>query len=804
MENLTEKNRCSNIEKEKEVFDVSPSNSLLSKPRIAKLKALFERSPTNRDRNLSKHRGSQTVSRSHSLGAIRKPLFSEAMDTSQKNKANASVLPIPDGGKLKVPKLSLSATVISKPVPLIKRSKSLKTISQPQKLTTLTNKSSFNSDTVSDNQNKSGSVSKVSGKDSAVVKKPETMSKATFKKSVTSQDLQKEQFSNELYRRRRSLESLIGDEPPVITWPTSVMFAPIVNNVKTQNSKNPTEMTPSSSKHSFKSGQGVKEFAAESLKQQFQSLTIEAQKKMTVLVSGIGIRERRNSFRQAISKDDGQIGKQNRAYEYIWIDPKKSKQRLESKTIQVRPHSKNFKDNLTVRNQNGEILHPVVTCDQPDGIRKEETIQNYTHNKPETSKADSSPSKPAPIQRAKTQVLNSDLHHPRFAQRPHVLVRTLSSHAIQDKNSTFSVVRPNDDSRRIVESKNLFLHRLNVEIQEGKNLRRPETNDIRGNNPKLELVKREQSGNTETISITSGTKFGEKGTVLDTHTGPKRKEISSVRLNAEDHRDSDGVWNYGRPHAASAEKSSKNSGSINSTNADFYGVHSLEHQKSFRDSQPNDNRRINRTANSAPKRLELRGTSNDNSNRRLTEGHANESHSDLDRKIHRTWLSPGSNAQSESGEIKLSNPHHTDYYPKGYDHRPMCSPPINYPKKVAVQQSNRKSQIIEVRKKNIFSGTNSVSSHSSGEMNHSDQHSQKSDSPRVVDTRDIEGIAKPEIIRIKPGHLKPDKKSCVDDSNRHEHGSESSSSSSARELASVLPPKPPEEVYNYGEIYFMS
>lgn len=330
VENLTEKNRCSVLEKEKE--DVSPSNSLLSKPRIAKLKALFERSPTSRERN-SKHRNSQTVSRSHSLGAIRKPLFDEA----EKHKASGSQQPIPDGGKLKVPKLSLSpATVISRPVPLIKRSKSLKIVSQEIRIR--------------------------KPKESP---RPEVVKYGTFSRSKKPSPQAPPQ---DLSKRRRSLESLMGDEPPAITWPL---------DPKTK-----------------------KESAAELLKHQFQSLTIEAHKKMNMLVSGIGVRERRNSFRQAISREEGRSN-----YEKIWIDP--------SNTVQVDGYPKNFNDKLTVRNQNGEILQPVVV-DQVDGPRKRNVYEriDFVPNYP----------KPPVVQRSKTT--------------------------------------------RFPDSKNLFLHRLNIEIQE--------------------------------------------------------------------------------------------------------------------------------------------------------------------------------------------------------------------------------------------------------------------------------------------------------------------------------------------------
>lgn len=545
VENQTEKNRCSTIEKEKEI-DVSPSNSLLSKPRIAKLKALFERSPTNRP----KHRGSQTVSRSHSLGAMRKPL--ELTE-------NKSQQPIPDGGKLKVPKLSLStatSTAVSRPVPLIKRSKSLKIASPPPL-----------------------KISK-----SKEIKKTETLSRGTMKKSLTARDIFR---IPETKSRRRSLESLMGDEPPVITWPTTVGTIP------------------------------------------------PAERKLTILTSGIGVRERRNSFRQAINKNSQPVVKS--PYEQIWLDPKKT---VKENTIQVDGYPKNFNGNLTVRNQNGEILKP-VSVDQVDGPVPRKETKNNNYERIDIVN-------PYVLQRAKTQVIKE-----KYPQRQE-LTRTFSN---AEKNPS----KPGD-------SKNLFLHRLNIEIQEDQNFRERESK--------------------------------------------KRTEIRSWYANSD----------------LPATRSNPN----------FLGIHAYGKNKSTVYIKDGGGGESQTTKSEIPP--------------------------------HRLWI--------PSKPKEESDPH----YKTSYD---------LYATVDSKKMKDRKSQI-EIRSKNFSSGSNSLSSHSSGDMSHSDR-----DSPKVADRFDIDKL---EMVRSKTEQLKlaNEKRIWISDHLKQEQESESSSSSSARELSSVMNSKPADHVYNYG------
>lgn len=630
VENQTEKNRCITIEKD--TIDVSPSNSLLSKPRIAKLKALFERSPTSRERN-SKNRGSQTVSRSHSLGAVRKPL---EISESDKNKSQQ---PIPDGGKLKVPKLSLSptTTVMSRPVPLIKRSKSLKIVSQPPV--------------------KQKNKSEVPSKPKPTENKHETLSRGTLKKSITPKDIFR---IPETKTRRRSLESLMGDEPPVITWPTAVMTIPKTNQKTT----------------------------AESIKHQFQHLTTEAQKKVNMLASGIGVRERRNSFRQAISKDNVKS-----PYEKIWLDPKKNLKRVEeNNTIQVDGYPKNFNESLTVRNQNGEILQPVpvTSGDQVDGVisRKEPVRNNY-------ERIDIVNHNPYVLQRAKTQVMrvNSELSHVKYPQRSQELTRTLSS-------------VPGKDERKVPDSKNLFLHRLNIEIQEEQNFREREMKN------------------------------------------KARSEIRSWYMNSD-------------------EKSKE----PNVKNPNFLGIHAY-------------GKETPKTPKYNHQSLIYIKSSNPESQSTKSEIPPH--------RTDRAWL-PSKPVKSK--DDLDSKTYSNEFYATSYDlYATVNSKKIQQP---------RKTQIVEIRGKNVNfpsgSNTNSLSSHSSGDMSHSDQHSRASDSPKVVEQFED----KVDVLRAKTEGLKiPGDKRAWGSEYLKQEESESSSSSSARELSSVMNSKPADYVYNYGEYGF--
>ncbi|KAK6619869.1 hypothetical protein RUM44_006269 [Polyplax serrata] len=275
-ENLTAKNRASYSEKEKEKPDASLS-SILVKPRIVKLRALFEKSPTVKERSALKDRGSQTVSRSHSLGAIRKPLTTEIFteySLGDRTKASVSSQPTPsDSGKLKYSKS------FSKSVPLIKRSKSLKTFGQSTHLTVPV------------------VPVPVDRKPSGMTPPPKTTESDTrpmngedrhFWKKSESCDANNRHL--EISKRRRSLESLMGDLPSAITFP--------------HNGKQHFDWPGSRKFDLADTNQGNK--TTELIRQQLQLLNIEAEKRMNSFSSGLGTRERRNSFRQAVNNCDVQ------------------------------------------------------------------------------------------------------------------------------------------------------------------------------------------------------------------------------------------------------------------------------------------------------------------------------------------------------------------------------------------------------------------------------------------------------------------------------------------------------------------
>lgn len=310
---MTEKKRTEGSLKKNTLND-SFENNVIRRPKIAKLKALFERSPTS-DKTKTK---SHTISRSHSLGPVRKPLLAEVTKPEAKPKGEP---PIRSGGKLKVPKL-VTPTVPARPVPNVKRSKSLKMLKDPNPLLTLLQFSS--NDNLIDRQ-----------------ETPKEDAKNRKKSLAEKEKLE--------IQRKRSLESLIGSERLNPTWSGRIKPPP-------QSQPQPDPMKTKSL----------------SLKHQFQLLSHASQKTMTSLANGLGIRERRNSFRQAVSKESS-------------VDLVGAHFGSEGRFASVSEDSSVFVDaskpvleTLTVRTQNGEILRPKNPSAQKVN-HVDERSRSYSH-----------------------------------------------------------------------------------------------------------------------------------------------------------------------------------------------------------------------------------------------------------------------------------------------------------------------------------------------------------------------------------------------------------------------------------------
>ncbi|XP_066996547.2 uncharacterized protein [Anabrus simplex] len=358
VENLTEKQR-SIVEQSSNSDSVG---SLLQKPRIAKLKALFERAPSNREtRNLHpKHRSSQQVTRSHSLGAVRKV---EIVNQ-----------PIPCKGILRVPQ---PATVHGPPVQSvrpavpIKRSKSLKVLGSGEcyKLSVASCDESSSSLNPSDTSGDIGNprrLDSVHNSADVLVKdklpsdsKPSIPPKKLIKDKVKDRKVisdtadGRDQSVSHIVtrpfprkntddshitintasaihsRRRRSLESFTLEDLS-FTAPSNTVRVHVVTDTMQE------KCVPSHvDKESYKVSQNFIEYhhtpdvpnkprvenkivnpqysgVADRTELQ-QNLSVEAQKEISAIVAGLGIRERRNSFRQAISTSKDRMPVSNRS-----------------------------------------------------------------------------------------------------------------------------------------------------------------------------------------------------------------------------------------------------------------------------------------------------------------------------------------------------------------------------------------------------------------------------------------------------------------------------------------------------------
>jgi hypothetical protein len=333
------------------------------KPRIARLKALFERSPATRESRSSQSKHCQQVSRSHSLGAVRVKADSQedkvVVKAEGHRDANANS-PVSCDATLLVPQRSSPNVRPSLPV---KRSKSLKVLSSNQhcRLSLATVVSPITPLNTSDNMIKSQANSaSVKPADRVLLCRGESASNlkplVPEKKYLTSRS--KEVSVNEpdidssrswkqdkpfisqtpldwincyegnhvVPRRRRSLESVNFEDAPVpggsgfdsrelVLLPQQLKLTGGVACKVLQGCKNhPISNVQCSVSCDQPEKKVVTSEAAD-------SLTLEAQRKVNAIVAGLGVRERRNSFRQAVGTSrEGEVksNEKSREYEAIW------------------------------------------------------------------------------------------------------------------------------------------------------------------------------------------------------------------------------------------------------------------------------------------------------------------------------------------------------------------------------------------------------------------------------------------------------------------------------------------------------
>jgi hypothetical protein len=355
VENLTEKQRS--------IVEQS-GVGMPHKPRIAKLRALFERSPTTRETRSShsKQQNCQLVTRSHSLGAVRVKTENQEEQVVVKERCGEGNMsdPVLCHASLHVSQRStVQGPASVRPALPIKRSKSLKVLGSNQhcklSLAKAVNPITpfYTTDDASSGANAtslkpSGNIMfrRAEGaSDLKPAKKYLTRSKGV---RVNEPDIDSRRFSKQenkhcvsqthldqmtykgtstVPRRRRSLESVNFED---MTVPDGHGLD--CHNVVLQSS----QQSQSTNVHASKVLQNSKDYIVSKIKHHVMcdhpenklqgsdaadNLTLEAQRKVNAIVAGLGIRERRNSFRQAVGtgqEGEVELNRKLRDYETIW------------------------------------------------------------------------------------------------------------------------------------------------------------------------------------------------------------------------------------------------------------------------------------------------------------------------------------------------------------------------------------------------------------------------------------------------------------------------------------------------------
>ncbi|GLH15910.1 Tyrosine-protein phosphatase Lar, partial [Gryllus bimaculatus] len=388
VENLTQKHGCSFSEQRPGGGCSSPGTStsstssssstcgsLLHKPRIAKLRALFERTSSRDGKSVQvKHRTPQQVTRSHSLGAVRKV-----------EEGVMCVQPIANRGVLRVPQLAVAgdATYVrsGRPALPIKRSKSLKVLSSGER-----NKLSVS--LPGGGASQEGQAREFDGGErSELALSPKGCSPSSNKSVVSdvkpyvpSKKVTKDRFSD-----RKVAKNVVGESKSVSSqnialssrkgseavhlvnsplsasegWRRSLdsitlesdgavlLSLPTCSQIASSGRKSEQYRLDEDAKkllqdcRDYLSASEKCEPGKPSPEQKFQDslmtnihslqhLTVEAQRKVNAVVGGLGTRERRNSFRQAISKE---LESSVRPHEYEACFVSKSSNSVGSKRI---------------------------------------------------------------------------------------------------------------------------------------------------------------------------------------------------------------------------------------------------------------------------------------------------------------------------------------------------------------------------------------------------------------------------------------------------------------------------------------
>lgn len=350
------------------------------KPRIAKLKAIFERgSPSGESHTRSKLRSTQQVTRSHSLGAVSKPdTHHRHVEGTQQNENNLST----SSHKLNV--MAHSSPVCPQPALPIKRSKSLKVLGSGDQYKLIFT-------TVS--RDSPGKALKSAGRCENSVKKreagPSTMGSSKLKEQLECEKVKTKSAPSCVkstnfnggtadYNTQPSLNSRASEHlVPMSSQHRSSLDSfstegllpfPLVNansGVTTKvgnsssNSSNSTygfnhmktyneQKTLALDKDACQIWQDCRNYLISNSKcdgylpkglvnkrqqsdltgsmlkhKQFQNYSVDSQKKITSVVVGLGVRERRNSFRQAVGtpKESSAVlpEKERCNYESGWV-----------------------------------------------------------------------------------------------------------------------------------------------------------------------------------------------------------------------------------------------------------------------------------------------------------------------------------------------------------------------------------------------------------------------------------------------------------------------------------------------------
>ncbi|XP_069693443.1 uncharacterized protein [Periplaneta americana] len=360
VENLTEKQRS--------IVEHSGA-SMPHKPRIAKLKALFERSPAIRESrsSQSKQRSYQLVARSHSLGAMRVKAENreeQAPIKPEVQREGCIKSPVLSHGILRISQISTaqSSALTVRPSLPVKRSKSLKVLGSNQRCK-LSLAATVNPvmplKTSDDVDHSEASAISLSSADISQSPRSESVSHAKPfvppKKYVAARSREvniKEPDNDSCRSSKQEVKKFVPHKP--FSWMNYDSSDMVPRRRRSLESVNFEDAVPTGSglecrdfvsrasqelhfldEDARKVFQDCKDYLVGNLNDRTHdqvakkpqtsettdNLALEAQRKVNTIVAGLGVRERRNSFRQAVGTSrEGEVksGRKFRDYEAIW------------------------------------------------------------------------------------------------------------------------------------------------------------------------------------------------------------------------------------------------------------------------------------------------------------------------------------------------------------------------------------------------------------------------------------------------------------------------------------------------------